>query len=92
MGESRIARVSRKSRGSGEFEDQGQSTASRNGEDGDGGRLAEGRARHRKVVAMVLLAERGDISRLDSPKQLIAYLGLRFCALCSRAPGLSRCY
>jgi len=29
-----------------------------------------------KVAAMVLLAELGDISRFDSPKQLMAYLGL----------------
>jgi len=29
-----------------------------------------------KLAAMVLLAELGDISRFDSPKQLMAYLGL----------------
>nr|VFJ78920.1 MAG: Transposase [Candidatus Kentron sp. FW] len=29
-----------------------------------------------KISAMVLLAELGDISRFDSPKQLMAYLGL----------------
>ncbi len=29
-----------------------------------------------KVAAMVLLAELGDISRFDSPRQLMAYLGL----------------
>ena len=29
-----------------------------------------------KIAAMVLLAELGDISRFDSPKQLMAYLGL----------------
>ena len=29
-----------------------------------------------KVAAMVLLAELGDISRFDSPKQLMAYLGV----------------
>ena len=29
-----------------------------------------------KLAAMVLLAELGDISRFDSPRQLMAYLGL----------------
>nr|VFK65402.1 MAG: Transposase IS116/IS110/IS902 family protein [Candidatus Kentron sp. TC] len=29
-----------------------------------------------KISAMVLLGELGDISRFDSPKQLMAYLGL----------------
>jgi transposase len=41
-----------------------------------------------KLAAMVLLAELGDISRFDSPRQLMAYLGL---VPSERSSGARRC-